>query len=185
VGALCGVGSMHFTIGQCELLDLANWLEKQVKWTWQKYPGSVFHTSILDLKFGFEDHVEDPLHFERMLISLLVLLLKSSTTGFICTALVQLFYTKHWYVLYYIEYYLDTFKVIYTALAQLFSAKQWYVVYYIKYDLYTFKWASNECISLVRDDKTDIGKTSVACAVGPSVNVNIITTKQLPSFIDR
>jgi hypothetical protein len=109
-------GNVNFWIWQ-------SGLEKQVNWTWQKYPGSVIHTSILDLKFGVEHHAEDPLHFEQMLISkaeahsvkqrirfilkeclsvkhqvsLLILLLKSSTTGFISIALVQLFYIKHWY----------------------------------------------------------------------------------------
>ncbi len=56
------LGNVNFWIWQ-------NGLEKQVKWTWQKYPGSEFHTSTLGLKFGVEDHAEDPLHFERMLIS--------------------------------------------------------------------------------------------------------------------
>jgi hypothetical protein len=56
------LGNVNFWIWQ-------SGLEKQVNWTWQKYPGSVIHTSILDLKFGVEHHAEDPLHFERMLIS--------------------------------------------------------------------------------------------------------------------
>jgi hypothetical protein len=59
--------------GNVNFLDLA-------KWTWEtgevnlaKYPGSVFHTSILDLTFGVEDHAEDPqlvkFYQYRMLIS--------------------------------------------------------------------------------------------------------------------